>query len=141
MKIFFSNLVDKIENSFMAALRGEEQIKILIRYWGMIAYLFFYFVVRKIMEKVDSAVVDYGLDGFAVIFFIWHIYVMKRCSPKKPKLSKEEKKARRKEAIKNAPRAFMRKLFLQEPITKWNPILMTIVMDLLFLLHFLNFIL
>ena len=37
-------IFDKIENSFKLANKGEEDLKILIRWWGIGAYIFFYFI-------------------------------------------------------------------------------------------------
>ncbi len=136
-----NEILDKIENSFKLANKGEEDVKILIRWWGIGAYIFFYIVVRGTIKLIDVKFVDIILSSIAVIYFMWHIYAVKKCSPKKPKLTKEEKALNRQKYFSNLPKAFMRKLFLQEPISKWNPIMMTIVVDLLFLLQFLGYIL
>lgn len=136
-----TQITDKIEYSFKLAMKGEEDPKILVRWWGIGAFLFFYFVVVSAIKFIDIKFIDIILSSFGVVYFSWHIYVIKKSSPKKPKLSKEEKSRLRKEAIANFPKAFMRKLLLQEPISKWNPVTMTIVVDLLFLLQFLGYIL
>ena len=105
--INFNVFVGKIEKSFTAALKGEEQVKNLIYYWGISSYLFFYFVVEKTIKSVDLKFIDISLSAIAIIYFAWHVYVLRKCSPKKPKISKEEKKRLRKEAWRNAPRSFM----------------------------------
>lgn len=134
-------ILNKIENSFRASLKGEESTKNLIYWWGFISYLIFYFIIDEIILLVDLRLIDIVLAAIGVIYFTWHIYALKRCSPKKPKLTDEEKKKLQEDRWRKAGRAFMRKLFLQEPITKWNPIIMTMVVDLLFLLKFLGYIL
>jgi hypothetical protein len=134
-------LFEKIENSFKASIKGEEDIKTLIRWWGFLGYFFFYFVANKIIKASDLIFIDVAVSSIATIYFSWHIFAMIKCSPKKPKLSKEEKRELRKKQLKEAPKAFMRKLLLKEPISRWNPITMTIAMDLLFFTHFFGFIL
>jgi len=136
-----NELLNKIELSFKASLKGEETIHNLIWWWGFVGYFVFYFIVDKIIKMTDVRIVDVALSAVGMIYFLWHIYAMRKCSPKKPKISKEEKKRLRAEAWNNAPRKFWRKLTLQEPISKWNPIAMTIAADLLFFVQFLGYVL
>ena len=131
----------KIKVSFLSSLKRQESPQALIRWWGLISYIFFYFVVNKIIMASDNKFLDLLLSWIAVIYFSWHAIVLKLCAPKKPKLSKEEKAKLRIEKIKNAPKQIMRKILLQEPISKWNPIFMTILVDMLFITHFLGYIL
>ncbi len=138
---YLNDILNKVETSFKASLKGEETIHNLIWWWGFIGYFVFYVIVDKIIKMVDIRMVDVALSSVGMIYFVWHIYVMKKCSPKKPKISKEEKKRLRAEAWHNAPGAFWRKLTLQESISKWNPIAMTIAMDLLFFVQFLGYVL
>ena len=63
---------------------------------------------------------------------------MFKCKPKKPKLTKEERVALKKERRKNLSKSFARKLLLQESISKWDPVTITIVLDLYFVLLFLG---
>ncbi len=129
-----------IKQSFIAATKGQETIKNLIWRFGIPAYVVFYFMVEKTIKSVDYKFVDLLLSIIGVLYFSWHIFVMFRCSPKKPQISKEEKRRLRQEAIRNAPRKFIRKLFLKEPITKWNSFTMTIAVDILFCMQFLGYI-
>lgn len=126
------------ERSFKKASRGQEEIKTLIRYWGIPAYLIFYFVINWIVNAVDLFVIDLLLSSIAVIYFSWHIFAMFKCKPKKPKLTKEERVALKKERRKNLSKSFARKLLLQESISKWDPVTITIVLDLYFVLLFLG---
>jgi len=135
-----TEIFHKIEDSFKSSLKGgEENLSVLIRWWGLVGYLFFYFVIEKLIIFCDIQIIDIIFSSFGIIYFSWHIYALIKCSPKKPKLSKEEKQKLRSEAIHNAPKAFMRKLFLQESISKWNPVKMEIVTDLLFVAHFIGY--
>lgn len=129
-----------IEQSFKASLKGEERLEIIIRWWGFIGYLVFYFIVNKLVQFNKIAVIDIFLSSLAIVYFSWHIFALKKCSPKKPKLTKEEKKALK---IKNEGqfwKSFMRKLLLQESITKWNSVSVLIALDLLYIVIFLEYI-
>lgn len=136
-----NELIHKIDASFRASLKGQESISILIRWWGFLGYAFFYFVIDSAILKINVAFIDLMLSWIGMVYFLWHIFAMVKCSPKKPKLTPEEKKKLREEKLRNAPRAFMRKLLLQESITKWNPVAMTIAADILFFANFLGYVL
>lgn len=132
--------ITKIENSFRLSLKGEEQINIVLYYWGLISYLFFWLIINRLILAVDNRVFDIVLSSIGLIYFLWHFYAIIKNKPKKPKLSKEEKKRLRAEYWRNAPKSFMRKLLLQEPLSKWNPIGIAIAFDLLFIVHYLGYI-
>ena len=135
-----NEILHKIDLSLRACLKGQEDLKIVIRWWGILAYALFYLVVDTVILKVHYHFLDLMLSWIGVIYFAWHIYVVIKCSPKKPKLTAEEKKKIREERWHNAPRSFMRKLLLQEPISKWNPVAMTVAADLLFFTNFMGYI-
>lgn len=135
-----AGLLSKIENSFKAALRGEENINVLIYYWAMIAYLVA-FLLNKLLKLVNVYFFSAAISVSLIFYFIGHIYVLKKCSPKKPKLTKEEKQKLREERRKELPKKIMRKLLLQESITKWDPIFVTMVVDAFCIAHFLDLIL
>lgn len=129
-------LTDKIKNSFHKAMKGEEDIKIVIWAWGAVAYLVGFFIIDKLIKAVDLRFFDIVISFTATAYFIWHIYILRKCAPKKPKLSKEEKQKLKAEARKDLGKKFMRKLFLQEPLTKTDPIFLTMVIDLFFVANF-----
>ncbi len=143
LKLFkmLGDTLDKIEYSFKNSIKGQEDLKILIRWWGILAYAIFYLIINKIIVLNDIRFIDIILSSIGIIYFSWHIFALIKCSPKKPKLSKEEKARLRSEAWHNLPKSFMRKLLLKESFTKWNPVRMTIVVDLLFITHFLGYLL
>jgi hypothetical protein len=130
---------NKIESSFKAAMRGEENLSNLIWKWGLISYLLSYFVIDRIIKINDIRFVDVIISLLMTVYFGWHIYVLRKCSPKKPKLSAEEKKLLRLEARRQFTKKLLRKLFLQEPITKWDPVFVATVIDLFSLAIFLNY--
>ncbi len=135
-----NEILHKIEDSFKAAIHGTESLRTLIRWWGFISYATF-FIVDKLILAINSRLFDVAMSSVGLVYFVWHIFVMFRCKPKAPKLSKEEKQKLRAEKIHNMPKSFMRKLLLQESISKWNPFSMTIAVDLLFFTNFLGYIL
>ncbi len=135
-----SGLLNKIENSFKAAMKGQESTDTLIKWWGINSYLVSYFILERVILSVNNRIVDVIISMLLVIYFSWHAYFLKKCAPKKPKLSKEEKEYLKKEARKNLGKKILRKLLLQESITKWNPITFVLMLDLLCIAHFLSYV-
>lgn len=135
-----SNVISKIEDSFTRAMKGEESVNIVIWWWGIIAYLFAYFVLDKTIKAVDIRAIDILISLLATIYFCWHFYILRKCRPKQPKLSKEEKKIQKMKNRKEFGKKFLRKLFLQESITKWDPILITLVIDVFCIAHFFGYV-
>jgi len=131
MKIF----LNKIKISFVNSSKGLEKFSIVSWGWGGLFYLVSYFIFNKLVIAINSKFFDYSLLILLTIYLVWHMYVAIKCFPKTPKLSKEEKE---KLKIQNggASRAFLRKLFLQEPITRTNGRNILIAIDILILLHF-----
>jgi hypothetical protein len=132
-------LLDKIETSFKASLKGEEKVENLIYYWGITAYLISYFIIDRIIQINNIRFIDITISLLTIAFFIWHIYAIKKCSPKKPKLTKEEKQAIREQARRELGKKLLRKLFLQESITKWDPAFITIIVDVFSISVFLSY--
>ena len=120
---------EKVESSFKASLKGQETVDILIYYWGIPAYLFTYFIIERIIKMNSIRFIDITLSLITASYFAWHIYALRKCAPKKPKISDEEKKALRIEARKTLGKRMWRKFMLQEPMTKWDPVFVSIVVD------------
>lgn len=129
-------LFAKIEDSFKRAMRGEEKVNNIIWLWGAISYVLAFFVADKMIKSVDLFSFDVVISSVMIIYFIWHFYVLRKCTPKKPKLTKEEKELLKEQARKERGKKFFRKLFLQEPITETDPVFVTMVIDLFFIAHF-----
>ena len=129
------NFLNKIKISFVNASKGLEGFSVVAWGWGGLFYLVSYFIFNKLVIAINSKFFDYSFLIVLTIYLVWHIYVAIKCFPKTPKLSKEEK-----EKLKiqkgGASRAFLRKLFLQESITKTNSRNILIAIDTLILLHF-----
>ena len=110
MKEIFS----KIEASFKKANKGEETLSHMIWWWGAIGYVVAFFIADKLIKAIDFRSVDIAISLLMSIYFVWHIYAVKKCAPKKPKLSAEEKAKLHAESRKEIGKKFLRKLFLQE---------------------------
>lgn len=130
----------KIEASFKRAMNGEERLETVIWWWGVLGYLVAYFIVDKIVKVSDLRSIDIIVSILTVIYFSWHIYVLRKCAPKKPQLSKEEKERIRLEQRRLRWKKFLRKLFLQEPISKWDPVVVTMVTDVFVIACFLDYV-
>lgn len=126
----------KIKASFKRATNGEELMPALFWWWGVLAYLFAFFVANKLIRAIHFRFVDILIALAMVVYFAWHIYALKKCSPKKPKLTPEEKKKLREERRQQMPKKALRKLLLQEPLTEWDPVFMLMMIDLLCITHF-----
>jgi hypothetical protein len=135
-----NEIFKKIKSSFKASIKGEESITTLIRWWGIPAYLITFFVISRIILAYDQRFVDVTISLLTAVYFIWHIFALKKCSPKKPKLTKEEKALLKREARKNFGKKVLKKLLLQESLTKWDPVIVTMVIDIIFITQFLGYI-
>ncbi len=129
-----SSIYTKFTEHFKLANQGKEDIIIILWFWGGCAYLIA-FLVSKIIAGSSLAFVKFLLGLPIMAYFIWHIWVIKKCSPKKPTLTKEEKEQLKQQRFKR----LMRKLFLKEPITKWNPSLIGMLIDVYVILCFLTY--
>lgn len=134
-----NKILEIIENSFRKSLKGEENINNLIWYWGAISYVIAFLIAEKVIRLSRFALIDSAVSALVCAYFVWHIYALKKCSPKKPKLSDEEKKRLKEERKKDRGKRFMRKLLLQEPISNHDPVFITIVIDIFCISHFLRY--
>ena len=133
------NFLNKIKKSFINSSKGLENFSVITWGWGALSYIVSYFIFNKLIYLINSKFFDYSLAILLIIYFIWHFYVAIKCYPKAPKLTKEEKEKLKLERG-GASKSFMRKLFLQEPITKMNTRNMLCAIDILAILHFYSFI-
>ena len=135
-----NEILSKIETSFKAANKGTESLSCLIYWWGIIGYLVAYFIADRIIKINEVRFVDVAVSSLMIVYFAWHFYALKKCSPKKIKLSKEEKKLQKAQARAELGKKFMRKLLLQEPITKWDPVFIEMVIDVFSIANFASYI-
>lgn len=134
-----NKILHKIEDSFKRSLKGEETTDHLIYWWGIISYVVA-FLVNKILKNLHVYFLNAGISAVLVAYFVWHIYALKKCSPKKPPLTKEEKRELRAKNRQELPRKIMRKLLLQESFTKWDPVFVTMVVDAFCIAQFMGYI-
>jgi hypothetical protein len=134
------NVFHKVEESFKLALQGKETTHNLLWWWGSLGYLSAYFVLEPMIVRADSYFLDALISAVGIIYFSWHFYVLKKCAPKKPKLSEEEKARLRLERRRELPKKIMRKLLLRESVTKWDPIFMALVIDVFCVARFMIYI-
>jgi hypothetical protein len=135
-----NEILDKIEASFRASLRGEESVHTLIYRWGLFSWIAAYFIVNKLIMLIDIRFFDIVISIIAAGYFIFHIYVLRKCTPKKPKLSEEEKQKIKEEARKDLGKKIVRKFLLQESIRQWDPVFATTLIDLFCVAHFLDYV-
>jgi len=140
LKFFMNEFLQKVKSSFQAANRGEETMRNLMWRWGATGYCLAYFVIDPIIKAVNIHAIDVIISLLAVCYFAWHFYVIKKCMPKEPKLSPEEKKKIRQEKRKELPKKLLRKIMLQEPISKFDPIFTVKIVDLFCIAIFLGYV-
>lgn len=136
MKEIFS----KINSSFKKANRGEETVSHMIWWWGVIGYLVAFLIANKLIRVINFRSIDIFLSLLMVLYFSWHIYAIKKCAPKKPKLSPEEKKKLKEERRAQFGKKALRKLLAQESLTTWDPVFMVMAIDLLCVTHFFGYV-
>ena len=126
-------LVKKIFLLLEKVSQYPKTINSLAFIWGAPVYLLA-MISAKILRFTPSFF-DITISFALLFYLIWHIIEVKKIKPKKLKLSKEEKlKILAKEQQKGSP--FLRKLLVQQSIFKFNPYVVLIVIDLVFIAHF-----
>jgi hypothetical protein len=136
MKEFLNNIVIKIKNSFKKAWQGQENYKIITHWWGILPYLTLFFIFRPIMIRNPIWIIDLILAAIIIIYFILHIILLYKNKNMQPELSEAEKKHQQEIAQMSKSKRFARKLFLQEPVTKWRPGLVFGAIDILIILEY-----
>ncbi|OFW80353.1 MAG: hypothetical protein A2887_04535 [Alphaproteobacteria bacterium RIFCSPLOWO2_01_FULL_40_26] len=133
-------IFSKIKASFKRATKGEEALNIMIWWWGILAYAVSYFIIESLIMAINFRFIDILISAVMALYFGWHFYALKKCAPKKPKLTSEEKKKLCGQQRHEMGKKFLRKLFLQEPISKWDPVFVMLVVDVFCMAHFLGYI-
>jgi hypothetical protein len=117
---------------FSIDISQEKTVNILIWIYGPAGYLSSYFIINNLMMVFKNMGSNIALLAIIIAYFSWHIYQLRKCSLIKQQISKKSQKT-----INTPPRSlarsFLRKLFLQESLTKSNPILVAILIDLYFI--------
>jgi hypothetical protein len=134
MKELLKKYFSVLRHHFAIANQGKEDLVIVLWVWGGGAYLLSFFL-NKILLLTTFVFVKWVIAILVIAYFVWHIVIIKKCSPKKQALSKKEKEKLK----KDRSRRFLRKLFLKEPITKWNPSVVATVIDVYVIVCFLDY--
>lgn len=134
IKSCFKNFLETIKNDFQKIQKGEEDLNKVIWLWGGLAYVASFFI-SKLVILVKLSFIKWIIAILVITYFIWHILAIRKCSPKNPELTEEEKAALKKDRVNR----FFRKLFLREPITKWNSSTFSIVVDLYIIVVFFGY--
>ena len=136
---FLKEFQSKVWNSFLMSWQGKENLSILINYWGILSLLICYFIIHPLIKHIKIDILSDIICALVVAYYAWHIIVLRKCSPKKPKLSKEEEKALKEEKRKNRVRSIIRKLTLKESVIEWNPVSVMMAADLFVLVTFADY--
>jgi len=131
-----SNILNKIKNSAIQATKGKEEIGVVVWYWGVISYLVSYFIINKTILWINWSFYSVVMSGIMFCYYAWHVYAIMRCRPKKPKLTKEEKKQLKLKRRQELGKKLLRKLLSQEPITNWDSSTVIVAIDLLFVINY-----
>jgi len=134
MALFFEKYTPQIKQHFDLVRDGKEDLVIVLWVWGGFAY-FLSFLISGLVSFIHLIFVKWILCAMVIAYFVWHIIIIRRCSPKKIPLSKEEKKKLKQHRFKK----FLQKLFLKEPLTKWNPSIVATVIDIYVIVCFVGF--
>ena len=122
--------------SLKKALKGQEKLSNVIKWWGILAYVFCYIFINPLIGL--HVVSDYLLSLTVSSYLFFHIFLLYKNVPKKPKLTKAQKKKLKEEKKKDRYKSFLRKLFLKEPIGKFKPHMACGAFDLLIITHYLE---
>ena len=123
---------------FLVDVSRENSVNILIWIYGPVGYFISYFVINNLIMISKITVVNCVLLAIMIAYFSWHIYQLRKCSVIKKRESKNSQKTVNISHYGLA-RSFFRKFFLQESITKSNPILVAILIDLYFMVNNVNY--
>ncbi len=125
-------MIKRFKKIFSIDISQEKAVNILIWIYGPAGYLSSYFIINNLMLAFKNMAPNIALLTIIIAYFSWHIYQLRKCS-----LIKQEILKKSQTTINTAPhslaRSFLRKLFLQESLTKSNPILVAILIDLYFI--------
>jgi hypothetical protein len=116
----------------------EKTANILIWIYGPTGYLISYFVINNLMMTLKAVAANIILLAIIITYLSWHIYQLRKCSIIKRELLKKS------QTTINTPhhsltKSFLRKLFLQESLTKSDPIFVAILIDLFFIVNSIDY--
>jgi len=130
-KSFYIGCAICAKESFLLASKGKEEVGVLLWRWSLMSYLLSYVVFYQLIQLIGSGFISGVISLFVIAFYIWHIVAIIRCLPKKKKLSKTEKKQKKLVDSGSVAKSFTKKLLLQEPWVKTKNSSIVLVIDLL----------
>lgn len=140
-KSFYLGCAICVKESFILASKGKEEISTLIWRWSVMSYLLTYFIFYKLVNVFGPGFVAGFISLLVILFYIWHIVAIVRCSPKKKKLTKAEKKQKKLTQSGGViAKSFAKKFLLQEPWFRTKNSSFVIVIDLLIITFFVEYI-
>jgi hypothetical protein len=122
----------KIWQSFYKASLGQETTKSVEIYW-FLSLCFLFYIVHKIHTYFATRY--FLLSIFLALCFCWHLYAVYKCKP--AVVENKTKEEQQLEKIKK-PKSLLKKILLQEPISKptWRQVV--VVVDILLILSALS---
>lgn len=130
-KSFYVGCAICIKESFILASKGKEEVGVLVWRWSIMSYLVTYFAFYKLVQLFGPGFFAGVISLLVISFYIWHMVAIFRCSPKRKKLTKAEKKQKKLVKSGSVAKSFSRKLLLQEPWLKTKNSSVVMVIDLL----------
>jgi len=119
----------KIKISFQKANKKQETLKILVVYWLLLSLPFFYLII-SILAKSNIKLISLTLGILIMIYYLWHIIAIFRCTPKKTNKGKFR--------FSNIPKSLGQKLLLKRPWIDTRFSTVIILIDLFLILTILE---
>lgn len=138
-KSFYRGCAMCIKDSFILASKGKEEIPTLIWGWALMSYLITYCVFYQSVHYFGLGIISSLISLIVIVFYLWHMVAIVRCRPKQKKLTKTEKKQKKLIDGSGIARSFVRKLLLQEPWFKTKTYTFVLVIDLLIITTFFEY--
>ena len=129
----------KIKESFFKASKGEEVFFRVIWFWGVLFYIVSFFL-EKAIQAIFWKFFSFMISLITISYFVWHIYAIHKCKPKRKKLTKIEKKIIKQKAKQQFLKTFMKKLLLQQSWSKWKSETVITAIDIYIILHFATYV-
>lgn len=137
-KINIKELKNKIFTSIKQATFGKEDINTVLYIYGASLILITVIIVKFLIPFVHIYFEKFILYSLSLIF-AWHIYIIFRCKPKAPKLTKEEKEIVKIKARKERWRNFIDIMLLRKGWFNLSSTTIAICIDLFCLLELITY--
>jgi hypothetical protein len=139
------NTLKTIKNHFIKSLQktwsGKEKINNVFIWWGGVPYILCYFIANPIINSNAFSIIKILISAIIVIYFAFHIVIIRKNRNIAPTLTKKEKESLKLERKKNRGKRILNKFLLKEPLTKWRPALVFSAINLFIITNYVNHIL